>query len=101
MGKAKKATIKVQGATSIIALTQKEEDFTSLTDIARFKDADRSDDLVRNCLSNRNTIEFLDLWEHLNNPNFIPVEFGGIKMQARLNSFTLTPKQWINQEMVG
>lgn len=45
----------------------------------------------------RNTIEFLGIWEQLNNPGFNPVEFDGIKMQAGLNSFTLTPKQWIEK----
>ena len=96
MGKTKKTTIEVQG-TDISVLSHKQEDFISLTDIARFKNADRSDDLVRNWLRNRNTLEFLGLWEHLNNPGFNSVEFDGIKMQAGLNSFTLTPKQWIEK----
>ncbi|MGB7201041.1 MAG: KilA-N domain-containing protein [Pyrinomonadaceae bacterium] len=74
-----------------------EEDYISLTDIARFKDSERTDDLIRNWLRNRNTIEFVGIWEQLNNPGFNPVEFDGIKMQAGLNSFTLTPKQWIEK----
>ncbi len=74
-----------------------EEDYISLTDIARFKDSDRTDDLIRNWLRNRNTLEFVGIWEQLNNPGFNPVEFDGIKMQAGLNSFTLTPKQWIEK----
>lgn len=45
-------------------------------------------------LRNGNTIEFLGIWEALNNPSFNPVEFDGFKLQAVLNSFTLTPKQW-------
>jgi len=73
----------------------REEDFISLTDIARYKNADHTDDLIRNWLRNRNTIEFLGLWEQLNNPDFKPVEFDGFRKQAGLNSFTLTPKQWI------
>ncbi len=73
-----------------------DEDFISLTDIARFKSADRSDDLIRNWLRNRNTLEFIGLWEQLNNPDFNSVEFDGFRMKAGLNSFTLTPKQWIN-----
>ena len=96
MGKTKKTTIEVQG-TDITVLSHKQEDFISLTDIARFKNADRSDDLVRNWPRNRNTLEFLGLWEHLNNLGFNSVEFDGIKMQAGLNSFTLTPKQWIEK----
>lgn len=74
-----------------------DDDFISLTDIARFKDTERTDDLIRNWLRNRNTIEFVGIWEQINNPKFNPVEFDGIRMQAGLNSFTLTPKQWIEK----
>ena len=74
-----------------------EQDYVCLTDIARYKNADASDDLIRNWLRNRNTLEFLGLWEQINNPGFNPVEFDGIRMQAGLNSFTLTPKQWIER----
>ncbi len=96
MNKDKKSTIEVQG-TAITILSHKEDDYICITDIARFKNADHTDDLVRNWLRNRNTIEFLGIWEKLNNPEFNPVEFDGIKMQAGLNSFTLTPKQWIEK----
>jgi hypothetical protein len=96
MGKDKKSIIEVQGA-AITVLSHKEDDYICITDIARFKNADRTDDLVRNWLRNRNTIEFLGIWEKLNNPSFNPVEFDGIKMQAGLNSFALTPKQWIEK----
>ncbi len=48
-------------------------------------------------MGNKNTIEFLGIWKMLNNPDFKPVEFDGFKKQAGLNSFTLTPKQWIEQ----
>ncbi|MBI5360619.1 MAG: KilA-N domain-containing protein [Planctomycetes bacterium] len=91
-----KSTIEVQG-TSITVLSQKEKDFICLTDIARVKNADRSDDLVRNWLRNRNTVEFLGIWEQLNNPVFNSVEFNGIRIMAGLNSFALTPKQWIEK----
>jgi hypothetical protein len=73
----------------------KEEDYISLTDIARYKDSKRTDYIIQNWLRNRNTIEFLGIWEHLNNPNFNPIEFDGIKKQAGLNSFILTAKRWI------
>ena len=96
MSKARKSIIEVQGAT-ITVLSQKEKDFICLTDIARVKNADRSDDLVRNWLRNRNTVEFLGIWEQLNNSDFNSVEFDGIKMLAGLNSFALTPKQWIEK----
>ena len=74
-----------------------ETDFISLTDIARHRNQQHSDDLIRNWLRNRNTIEFLGIWERLNNPDFKPVEFDGFRKQAGLNSFTLTPKQWIER----
>ena len=48
-------------------------------------------------MCNRNTIEFLGIWEQLNNPDFKVIEFDDFKKQAGLNSFTLTPKQWIEQ----
>ncbi len=96
MGSKERSSAKMRVLDRDVAFySQKEEDYISLTDIARYKNQERTDDLVRNWLRNRNTLEFLGIWEHLNNPNFNPVEFDGIKMQAGLNSFTLTPKQWI------
>ena len=89
---------KVGIVDSEIALqTKNKEDYICITDIARYKNSDRTDDLIRNWLRNRNTIEFLGIWERLNNPDFKPVEFDGFKKQAGLNSFTLTPKQWIEK----
>ncbi len=76
---------------------QNDEDYICITDIAKYKNAEGTDDLIRNWLRNRNTIEFLGIWEQLNNPNFKPVEFDGFRKQAGLNSFTLTPKQWIEK----
>jgi len=96
MGKSGKTTIEVQG-TAITVLSHKEKDFICLTDIARVKNSDRSDDLVRNWIRNRNTVEFLGIWEKLNNTDFNSVEFDGIKMLAGLNSFAMTPKQWIEK----
>jgi hypothetical protein len=87
---------------AITVQTRNDEDYISLTDIARYKAADRTDDLIRNWLRNRNTIEFLGIWEQLNNPDFKPVEFDGFRKLAGLNSFTLTPKQWIeNTSAIG
>jgi hypothetical protein len=70
-------------------------EYICITDIARYKNPDRTDIIIGNWLRNRNTIEFLGLWEQLNNPDFKPIEFDGFRKQAGLNSFTLTPKQWI------
>jgi len=75
----------------------REEDFISLTDIARYRDAERGDYIIQNWMRNRNTIEFLGIWEQLNNPDFNSIEFDGIRKQAGLNSFSLTPKRWISQ----
>src|SRR5690606_24286933 len=72
-------------------------EYICITDIARYKNAERTDIIIGNWLRNRNTIEFLGIWEQLNNPDFKPIEFDGFKKQAGLNSFTLTPKQWIEQ----
>jgi hypothetical protein len=69
-------------------------DFISLTDIARYKDAKRSDYILQNWMRSKDTIEFLGLWERINNDNFNSIEFDGIKNQAGVNSFILTPKQW-------
>ena len=70
------------------------DDYISLTDIARYKDSERTDYIIQNWLRNRNTIEFLGIWEQLNNPDFNPIEFDGIRRQAGLNSFVLTTKRW-------
>jgi hypothetical protein len=71
------------------------EDYISRTDLARYKDAINTDDIIKNWLRNRNTIELLGFWELLHNPDFKPVEFDGFRKQAGLNSFVMTPKKWI------
>jgi len=88
------AKISVKGR-EIAIISRKEEDYICLTDMARYKDAERTDYIIQNWLRNRNTIEFLGLWEQLNNPAFNPIEFDGIRKQAGLNSFILTAKRWI------
>lgn len=77
--------------------TVDQDDYICITDIARYKDAERTDYIILNWLRNRNTIEFLGIWETLNNPNFKPIEFDGFRKQAGLNSFVLTAKQWIEK----
>ncbi|MCZ2721470.1 KilA-N domain-containing protein [Marinomonas sp. 15G1-11] len=81
----------------ISTMTKDGIEYICITDIARFKNKDQTDDLIRNWLRNRNTIEFLGIWEQLNNSDFKPVEFDGFKKEAGLNSFALTPKQWISK----
>lgn len=93
MVKPRKAIVSVKG-TDITVMIHREQDYISLTDIARHKDSERTDYLISNWLRNRNTIEFLGIWEALNNPSFNPIEFDGIRKVAGLNSFILTVKQW-------
>src|SRR4030066_751467 len=76
---------------------QNDEDYICLTDMARYKDPDRTDYIIQNWLRSRTTIEFLGIWEQLNNPDFKPIEFDGFRKQAGLNSFVLTAKQWIEK----
>ncbi len=90
-----KTTIDVQG-TAVTVLSQANDDYISLTDIAKHKEPDRSDQVIQNWIRNRNTIEFLGVWERLNNASFKPLEFEGFKSRAGLNSFVLTPRQWID-----
>ena len=87
------AKIEVKG-TSVTVVSSGADDYISLTDIARHKDSERTDYIIQNWLRNRNTIEFLGIWEQLNNPDFNPIEFDGIRRQAGLNSFVLTTKRW-------
>jgi hypothetical protein len=78
--------INVQGL-EVVLYQNNEEDFLSLTDIARYKDSNNTDDIIKNWLRNRNTVELLGFWEMMYNPNFKPVEFDGFRKQAGLNSF--------------
>jgi hypothetical protein len=87
---------KINVLNQTIAITNiRDTDYISLTDMARYKDADRSDYIIQNWLRNRNTVEYLGIWEQLNNPDFNPIEFDGFRKQAGLNSFSLTAKRWI------
>lgn len=90
----KNKKISVQGI-NILLYEENKNDFFSLTDIARHKDAAHTDDIIKNWMRNRNTIELLGFWETIYNPNFKPVEFDGFRKQAGLNSFVMTPKKWI------
>jgi hypothetical protein len=72
-----------------------QEDFISLTDIAKFKNADAPADIIKNWLRSRSTIDLLGLWEKLNNPGFKLVEFDPFRFEAGENAFVLSPKKWI------
>ncbi len=81
--------------TPITVLRVHEEDYISLTDIAR-KKSDDPTAVIGNWMRNRNTIEYLGVWETLYNSDFKPLEFEGFKTKAGLNAFTLSPMKWIN-----
>ena len=90
-----KAIINANG-TKITTLSKGDEnDYISLTDIARYKNPDEPKDVVKNWMRNCSTIEFLGLWEWLNNPDFRRVEFESFFHEAGSNAFTLSPRRWI------
>ena len=80
--------------TSVTIIKVDEADYISLTDIAKYK-SDEPNAVIANWLRNRNTIEFLGVWESLYNPNYKPLEFEGFSKEAGLNAFTLSPTKWI------
>jgi hypothetical protein len=89
MSKAKKSIIEVQG-TSISILSQQGGDYISLTDMVRNFDGGSA--LIEQWLKNKDTVLFLGVWEHINNPGFNSLEFEGIKNEAGRNSFFCQPK---------
>lgn len=88
------AKITVQ-ETNITIISVNEDDYISLTDIAKYKSDDPTA-VIGNWMRNRNTIEYLGIWESLYNPLFKPTEFEGFKKEAGLNAFTMSPQKWIN-----
>jgi hypothetical protein len=88
----KNKKIEVKG-TEITILRGDSEDFISLIDIARYKDAANTDTIIQNWLRNRNTIELLGFWEQLYNPNFKPLEFEGFKKAGRSKQFCLNTEK--------
>ncbi len=94
MTKIVKDTIHAKGIDIGIYTSDFQNEYISLTDIAKYK-SDSPDDVIKNWMRNRDTIEFLGLWESMNNPNFKPVEFDGFKKEAGANAFTMSPKKWI------
>jgi hypothetical protein len=93
MAKDKKTTINVQG-TAITVLSQRDDDFISLTDMLKAKDGDF---FIADWLRNRNTVEFLGIWERINNPHFNYGEFATIKSQVGLNSYKISVKEWVEK----
>ena len=93
---AKKQTIKVE-SFEIVLYSQDSEDYISLTDMARFKNAETTGLVISHWLSTRYTIEFMGLWEKMNNPIFNVTEFRNIKNESGSNGFVLSSRQWIEK----
>lgn len=101
MGKLIKETIHANGIDIGIYTEDFDNEFISLTDIARYKSDDPTA-VIQNWMRNRDVIEFLGLWESLHNTDFKHLEFEGFKNQAGANAFTMSPKKWIdNTRAIG
>jgi hypothetical protein len=92
---AKSKTINVQGR-EIALISDKANDYISLTDMARYRDSERTNYIIQNWMRTRSAIEFCGLWEQLNNPDFKSIEFDAFKNESGSNSFALTPQKWID-----
>ena len=88
-------TINANGTEITIISSDNENDFISLTDIAKHENPDDAYIVINNWMRTRATIEFLGLWESLHNPNFKPIEFDRFKNESGRNAFTLSPQKWI------
>lgn len=94
MAKIVKETIHANGVDIGIYTSDFQNEYISITDIARYK-SDEPKDVIKNWMRGKDTIQFLGLWENLHNPNFKGVEFDAFRMQAGANAFTMSPKKWI------
>ena len=86
-----KETVRVQSI--------QKEDFISLTDIVKCRNADDPRFIIQNWMCTRSTMEFLGIWEHLNNPGFNRVEFEAFKNESGSNAFVMTPTKWTKQQI--
>ena len=89
-----KSVIRAKDTEITVLSMTGEADYISLTDIARYQ-SDEPSAVIQNWMRNRETIEFLGLWEQLNNQNFNPLEFEGFRNQAGRNAFVLSPTKWV------
>lgn len=94
MSKIKKDQISAKGFSIQVYTEDFKNDYISLTDIARYKNKEEPNVVVANWMRNYNTIEYLGIWEQLNNPEFKPLEFEGYLKEAGSNAFTLSPQKW-------
>lgn len=95
MPKLKKDTIEAKGLSIQVYTEDFKNDYISLTDIAKYRNSDDPRFVIQNWMRNRNTLEFIGLWETLNNRNFNRVQFDTFRNEAGLNRFTMTPQKWI------
>lgn len=93
----KKDRLFAKGIEIGIYTTDFENEFISLTDIARYKNEDDPRFVIQNWMRNRNTVEFLGVWEELHNPTFNRVQFDTFKNEAGSNRFVMTPTKWVEQ----
>jgi hypothetical protein len=92
----KNKLIQVDGQ-EIALMMIKDNDFISLTDIAKHKNPESTALIISNWLRTKFTIEFMGLWEQMHNPDFNLIEFEEVKSEAGSNSFVLSPRQWIEK----
>lgn len=90
-----KETITAKGLKIGIYTEDFQNEFISLTDIAKYRNSDDPRFVIQNWMRNRNTVEFLSVWEELHNPDFNRVQFEAVKEEAGLNRFVMTPAKWI------
>ncbi len=94
-GRPVKETIHAKGVDIGIYTNDFENEFISLTDIAKYRNEDDPRFVIQNWMRNRNTIEFLAVWEELHNPDFNRVQFETVRSEAGLNRFVMTPTKWV------
>ena len=77
-----------------------ENEYISLTDIAKYRNDNDPRFVIQNWMRNRNTVEFLAVWEELHNPDFNRVQFEAVRSEAGLNRFVMAPTKWIEQSFI-
>jgi len=90
------AKITVKG-TEIVFYKKEQEDYISLTDIAKVRDRENPSQIISLWLRTYNTIEYLGLWEMLNNPNFKPHIYEGFKNESAKPHFWMSAQKWITE----
>jgi hypothetical protein len=92
----KNETVNVQG-TEIAVLAYRQDDYISLTDMAKYKNPEATGLVISHWLSTRYTVEFMGAWEKLHNPDFNVTEFSNIRNESGSNGFVLTSRQWLEK----